>query len=197
MRGRAWWSATWRPRARRGSRCGSTRTTGPASPACRTQRYDLLPPASLPFRISKPKQPSVTNTRTIQPYHTHLIRHVTYHSSSATPTPRATFLYTVETPHCNTLASLSGGAATTLIDFLTTLPLCHVADPAWAYLGVSRTLSLTFLKPAPAGKTVRIECEVLGVGRKLATVRATVKSEDGAVLIVAEHGLVSGVMAKA
>lgn len=141
---------------------------------------------------------SSLTTGTLQPYHTHLIRHVTYHSSSATPTPRATFLYTVQTPHCNTLASLSGGAATTLLDFLTTLPLCHVSDPAWAYLGVSRTLSLTFLRPVPSGQTVRIECEVLGVGRKLATVRATVRSEkDGGVMIVAEHGLVSGVMAKA
>lgn len=42
-----------------------------------------------------------------------------------------------------------------------------------------------------AGETVRIECEILGIGRAQATVRAVIKSEaDGGLMVTAEHGLV-------
>ncbi|SPN97680.1 uncharacterized protein DNG_01193 [Cephalotrichum gorgonifer] len=127
-----------------------------------------------------------------KPFNVSVIPFVTYISSSATPTPRASFHYTVQKSHCNTIGNLSGGAAATLLDYLTTLPICLVNSPSWIYLGISRNLSLTFLQPAPLGETVRVDCEVLGIGKRMATIRAEIKREaDGTVLVVAEHSVVS------
>ena len=62
----------------------------------------------------------------------------------------------------------------------------------WSYLGVSRTLNVTYLRPAPEGSTVLVECEIVGVGKRLCTVRGTMRRvEDGTVLMVCEHGKVN------
>lgn len=71
------------------------------------------------------------------------------------------------------------------------MPTCHSTDPNWIRPGVSRTLTLTFLRPVKLGETVRIETEVLAIGKTLATVRAVIRSEkDGSVMVTAEHGIV-------
>jgi acyl-coenzyme A thioesterase PaaI-like protein len=57
---------------------------------------------------------------------------------------------------------------------------------------VSRTLNTTYLRPAPLGTEVRIECEIVQLGQRLCTLRGTMRrASDGAVLATCEHGKVN------
>jgi len=56
-------------------------------------------------------------------------------------------------------------------------------------MGVSRTLNVTYLRPAKMGEGVLIECEVVQAGARVCTLRGTMRRErDGEVLAVCEHG---------
>lgn len=92
--------------------------------------------------------------------------------------------------HTNRLRNLHGGCTATLFDVLTTFVLALVNRPGhWEYMGVTRTLNVTYLRPVPAGETVLIECEAVHVGRQLCNLRGTMRKEaDGAVVAVGEHG---------
>jgi len=113
--------------------------------------------------------------------------------STTSPVISSTFIYTVQPEHCNGASNLHGGCAASLFDHLTTMPLCFVKEPpTWSLLGVSRTLNVTYLRPVPVGSTVRVVCEIVHVGRRMATIKATMTREsDGAVLAICEHGKVS------
>ncbi|KAI0479531.1 Thioesterase/thiol ester dehydrase-isomerase [Xylariaceae sp. FL0804] len=117
--------------------------------------------------------------------------------SSAPPHPRVTFRLTVQPAHANGLRNLHGGCASTIFDVCTTLPLHLIAKPGyWEYLGVSRTLNVTFLRPVPVGTTVDIECEIVQAGKSLCTLRGTMRAvtadgKPGPVLAICEHGKVS------
>lgn len=59
----------------------------------------------------------------------------------------------------------------------------------WFYLGVSRTLNVSYLKPIPCGEKILIECELLSIGKTLCMLRGIMKREsDGVVLTSCEHG---------
>ncbi|KAH8735958.1 hypothetical protein BGZ61DRAFT_489774 [Ilyonectria robusta] len=106
------------------------------------------------------------------------------------PHPSCTFAYTVQPENCNRLDNLHGGCAATLFDFSTTLPLALVNRPGfWEFMGVSRTLNVTYMRPVPVGEEVLLECEIVQVGRKLATLRGVMRRRsDNALLAVCEHG---------
>ncbi|CAI4211339.1 unnamed protein product [Parascedosporium putredinis] len=71
-------------------------------------------------------------------------------------------------------------------------PIANVRTSHLSLLGVSRTLNVTYLRPVPVGSTVRVVCEIVHVGRRMATIKATMTREsDGAVLAICEHGKVS------
>ncbi|KAI6364514.1 hypothetical protein MCOR25_005645 [Pyricularia grisea] len=101
----------------------------------------------------------------------------------------ATFTYTVQKQHCNRLGNLHGGAAATLFDYCTTMPLCLIAKPGfWSMLGVSRNLSVTYLRPIPLGQTIFIECDIIAAGGRLCALRGTMRrAEDGVVMATCEH----------
>jgi acyl-coenzyme A thioesterase 13 len=107
--------------------------------------------------------------------------------------PRAIFRYTVQKAHCNALHNLHGGATATLFDFLTTLALVLVNAPGfWWYVGVTRTLNVTYLRPAAEGETVLFESEVVHAGQRLCSLRGVMRREsDGLVLATCEHGKVN------
>ena len=125
--------------------------------------------------------------------------------------PHVVFAYTVQSENCNRLGSMHGGATATLFDFCTSLALALAATPApsesahaaahpddedellqsWRRLGVSRTLAVTYVRPAPSGTQVLIDCEQLHAGRRMSSLRGILRRRsDGAVLATCEHGKV-------
>lgn len=109
------------------------------------------------------------------------------------PHPSCTFSYTVQPDNCNRLQNLHGGCAATLFDYCTTLSLAMVNRPGfWSFMGVSRTLNVTYMRPVPVGEEVLLQCEIVQIGKKLATLRGTMKRRsDGLLLAVCEHGKVN------
>lgn len=60
------------------------------------------------------------------------------------------------------------------------------------YAGVTRTLSVTYIRPVPMGEEVLVESEVVHAGKRLCTIKGVMKRKsDGAVLTTCEHGKVS------
>jgi uncharacterized protein (TIGR00369 family) len=106
---------------------------------------------------------------------------------------RTTFLYTVDASHCNRLGNLHGGCTATIFDICTTTALAPIAKPGyWQYAGVSRGLSVTYVKPVPEGESVLVESEVVSAGKRMCVLKGVMKREsDGEVLAVCEHGKVS------
>ena len=120
--------------------------------------------------------------------------HLHLHSLDTTgPHPSATFSYIVQEDHGNRMGNLHGGCAATLFDFCTTMPLTLISRPGfWQYLGVSRTLNVTYMRPARLGEEVLIRCEVVQAGKNLATLRGVMRRKsDDVILMVCEHGKVS------
>ncbi|KAF7521642.1 hypothetical protein G7054_g12389 [Neopestalotiopsis clavispora] len=126
-----------------------------------------------------------------------IIPYLTIHSHALEPYPRVNFRLTVQPVHCNQMGNLHGGCTSTIFDSCTTWPLHLINKPGfWMYMGVSRTLNCTYLKPIPLGTTVEIQCEILSIGKRLATMKGEMRAvgEDGTLgplLAVCEHGKVS------
>ncbi|KAF0330276.1 thioesterase superfamily protein [Colletotrichum asianum] len=120
-----------------------------------------------------------------------IMPHVTLLSTDASgPHPSATFSFTVQPDHCNRGGNLHGGCAATLFDFLTTLPLALINDKPgfWQFLGVSRTLSCSYLRPAPCGEECIVECEIVQVGRTLCQLKGVLRRKsDKVILVTCEH----------
>lgn len=104
--------------------------------------------------------------------------------------PKIVFSYTVQENNANQRGSMHGGCTASLFDFATSLPLCLISKPGfWSYLGVSRTLNVTYLRPIPVGEKILIACELMGAGQTMCTVRGVMtRQSDGAVLATCEHG---------
>ncbi|WYZ45369.1 hypothetical protein EsH8_VIII_000685 [Colletotrichum jinshuiense] len=119
-----------------------------------------------------------------------LIPSITLLSTTLDPNPAATFSFTVHPDHCNRAGNLHGGAAATLFDSLTSLPLALINDKPgyWQYLGVSRTINCSYLRPAPVGEECLVECEIIQIGKTLCQIRGTLRRKrDGLVLATCEH----------
>lgn len=102
------------------------------------------------------------------------------------------YAFTVEPVLCNKLGNLHGGAASTLFDTLTTTALLTIAEPGyWDTLGVSRTLTITFLRPLPLGTKVFLDCEVVAAGKNLANIKGTMRKADGKVCVTCIHDKVA------
>lgn len=120
-----------------------------------------------------------------------IMPHVSLYSVNTSPTlPSATFLFTVQQEHSNRHGTLHGGCAATLFDYLTTLPLNVVARPGgyWQRLGVSRNISVTYLRPVQVGDEVLVEAELVQVSKRMAVLRGTMRRKsDGKVAMMCEH----------
>ncbi|CAN8102143.1 unnamed protein product [Discula destructiva] len=104
--------------------------------------------------------------------------------------PRCVFSYTVPENNQNSMGNMHGGCTASLFDFCTSVPLCLVNKPDfWWFLGVSRTLNVTYLKPIPIGEQIFVECELMSIGKSMCTVRGVIRRQaDGVVLATCEHG---------
>jgi acyl-coenzyme A thioesterase 13 len=117
--------------------------------------------------------------------------HLTLLSTSLTPTPTCTYLYTVQQEHTNRVNTLHGGCIATLFDYCTSVVICLVSKPGfWEFVGVSRTLNTTYLRPAEVGAEVEIVCELVAIGRQLCQLRGTMRrrGKEGEVFASCEHG---------
>jgi hypothetical protein len=79
---------------------------------------------------------------------------------------------------------MHGGAAGLIFDMATTTALCPVAKPGyWEFMGgVTRSLSISYLKGVPIGVTVRIHSKVVSVGKQMAMIRGVMTSLDGKII---------------
>jgi acyl-coenzyme A thioesterase 13 len=113
--------------------------------------------------------------------------------ASAEPAGRAVFEFMVDEAYCNRLGNQHGGCTATLFDICTTVALAPIARPGfWAYAGVTRTLSLTYLRPMALGEEIVLECEVVHAGKRMCLIKGVMKrKKDGAITATCEHGKAS------
>ncbi|SMR46379.1 unnamed protein product [Zymoseptoria tritici ST99CH_1A5] len=102
---------------------------------------------------------------------------------------RATFRFPVQPEFLNPMGTLHAGATSAFFECATTWALFPIAKPGfWKSLGICRTISFTYLRPAVQGEVLLVECETVHVGKRIAMVRAVMKREkDGAALVTCEH----------
>ena len=88
---------------------------------------------------------------------------------SATGLPKVTAVFEMTmTPMYQSRMGNAQGAAISLVhDMCTTISMAPYAKKDfWHFGGVSRVLSVTFLRPTKTGTRVVVECEVLQVGQR-------------------------------
>lgn len=83
--------------------------------------------------------------------------------------------------------NMHGGAVATFFDNSTSMAVFGCKN-AWEDSGVTRNLNVTYFRPAIEGEKITIECEVLQLTKRLATIRGVMKRDsDGTVLAVCQH----------
>ncbi|KAB5554857.1 HotDog domain-containing protein [Coniochaeta sp. 2T2.1] len=125
-----------------------------------------------------------------------IIPHITFVSSSPQTKDQnatVTFRFAVQPEHSNGFGNLHGGCNSTLFDFCTSAVLGMVNKPGFFFwLGVSRQLNVTYLKPVPVGESVLIESELVHIGKRMAHIKGRMRSErNGVLLCTCEHDKVN------
>lgn len=109
----------------------------------------------------------------------------------STPTPTTalvTFSYTLPDYYSNPLGNLHGAAHALIYDNCTTLAVAAVSSPGfWMLGGVSRVLDVKYVRGLKVPDEVRVECEVVHVGRQSAAIRGVIRDSRGRVCSTCEH----------
>ena len=101
---------------------------------------------------------------------------------------RTEFEMTILSSHCNKGKNLHGGCSCTLLDTLTSTALLTLAKPGFLDGGhVSRTITMSYLRPVPVGTRVKIECEVVAAGKTTANIWGAIKTMDGKTCVTCIH----------
>ncbi|EEH06245.1 predicted protein [Histoplasma capsulatum G186AR] len=97
------------------------------------------------------------------------------------------FEFTVTGRMCNSLGILHGGCSTTILDVLTSAAVLSVpgSDPTLSTL--SRTLTVTFLRPIPVGTKVRVVVQLVAAGKKFVNFTGSLLTMDGKVCASCVH----------
>jgi len=104
------------------------------------------------------------------------------HDATATTPANAVFEVSTDPYICNVDGTLHGGAASTILDNLPGEALHVAAWKRWIdYGSVSRTLTVTFLRPIVIGREVRVGVEIGQAGRTMANVRGVIRNANGRV----------------
>lgn len=89
--------------------------------------------------------------------------------------------------HCNKSGNLHGGMACIILDNLTSTALLTLAKPGFLDAGhVSRTITMSYLRPVPHGSKVKIVCEAVAAGKTTANLRGEIYV-DGKVCVTCIH----------
>lgn len=101
---------------------------------------------------------------------------------------RTEFEMTILPCHANKGKNLHGGCSATLLDTLTSTALLTLARPGFLDGGhVSRTITMSYLRPVPIGTRVKIECEVVAAGKTTANILGVIKTMDGKTCVTCIH----------
>ncbi|KAK5110137.1 hypothetical protein LTR62_006271 [Meristemomyces frigidus] len=100
-----------------------------------------------------------------------------------------TFAFKVSRNYCNVSGNLHGGAQAAFFDLCTSLALMSIGQPdSWLNGGVSRSLNVTYLRPAPEGEELIMECEIVSMGKSLALTKGRLMREsDRGVISTCDH----------
>jgi acyl-coenzyme A thioesterase 13 len=101
-----------------------------------------------------------------------MMRALRVHSASTTTTPStsasAIFSLVPSTDLLNPRNTMHGGAIALLVDMCTTVVMAPLAQTGfWHFGGVTRTMSITCLRPIEAARQLWIECEVRAIGKRM------------------------------
>lgn len=89
--------------------------------------------------------------------------------------------------HANKSGNLHGGMACIILDNLTSTALLTLAKPGFIDAGhVSRTITMSYLRPVPIGSKVKIICEAVAAGRNTANLRGEIQL-DGKTCVTCIH----------
>lgn len=133
---------------------------------------------SIPDRISAYFR-AVTTSDEYHGFETFPLQQVQFLSYSE-QSQQTVYSLAVPTALCNKDSNLHGGAASTLLDNLSSTALFTISKAGfWDNLGVSRSLHVIFHRPIPAGSKIRVVCSVAGAGRRMATVKAEMIMDEG------------------
>ncbi|EEQ86975.1 uncharacterized protein BDCG_02095 [Blastomyces dermatitidis ER-3] len=97
------------------------------------------------------------------------------------------FEFTVTENMCNPLGILHGGCTTTILDVLTSTAAFSLPDNDLALGTLSRTLTMTFLRPVPVGTTVRVVVHLVAAGKKFVNFTGNLLTLDGKVCASCVH----------
>ncbi|PGH06494.1 hypothetical protein GX51_02318 [Blastomyces parvus] len=97
------------------------------------------------------------------------------------------FEFTVTENMCNPLGILHGGCTTTILDVLTSAAAFSVPNNDLAFGTLSRTLTMTFLRPVPVGTTVRVVAHMVSAGKKFVNFTGSLLTLDGKVCASCVH----------
>lgn len=112
-------------------------------------------------------------------FETHPFQQISFVSHSES-LQQMVYRVTVPQSLCNKDSVLHGGAASTILDNLSSTALFTIARPGfWDNMGVSRSLYVVFHRAIPVGTRIVIDCRVAAAGRKMATLRAEIRAETG------------------
>ncbi|KAF3165731.1 hypothetical protein EYR41_000455 [Orbilia oligospora] len=113
-------------------------------------------------------------------------------SATLSPNPSITFKMYIKEEYTNLSGNLHGGSGATIFDIATSMLLTLVQkDGFWQRWGVSRTLNCSYLRAVPGGTTVKIHCEIVGLGKRFVHMRAIMRDDAGNILLTCEHGKVN------
>ncbi|KAI7179950.1 hypothetical protein KC343_g8648 [Hortaea werneckii] len=104
-----------------------------------------------------------------------------------------TFRCKADPYYSNFSGNLHGGMQSAIFDMLTSIAMQAIGKKDfWVNGGVSRVLNVSYLRPAPEGIELLVECEVVHMGKTLALLQGRMKrADDGAIISTCEHNKVA------
>ncbi|KAK0099479.1 hypothetical protein ONS96_008316 [Cadophora gregata f. sp. sojae] len=114
---------------------------------------------------------------------------LTQNGKTSPPIAKTTFSLLVTPNLQNPRGFMHGGAQALLVDMCTTMAVAPLSsEEFWHFGGLTRTLNVVCLKPVLGGEVVYVDCEVKGIGKRLAHITCTLRNADGEILALGEHG---------